>query len=414
MKICILSNLYPPFVRGGAEIVAAMQAEALKASWQHVFVVSSRPKYIRLPQSNVPQIDFFSVTEDVVNDVSVFRFRPVNLYYYPDDYKFPGFIRLFWHLWDTFNIFSYFTVKKILLEEKPDVVVSHNLMGLGFLLPKLIKKLKIKHVHVVHDLQLITPSGLIIKNHEQALTHRFFRWIGYVWVMKKLFASPNVVISPSKFLLDAYNQRGFFPGSRKMVLPNPINSLQDIKKVPGDDFELLYLGQVNKAKGVIKLVKYFREISKKHIKLNIVGMGQDLDEAKKLAKGDKRIIFHGWLESQTLRPLLARMDILLVPSLCYENSPTVIYEALSIGLPVITADIGGAAELIRESYNGWVVPAGDFQALNTKILSLYEQREQLSAMADNCRASVADFQIDNYISNLLKILNHEFEPDHQT
>ncbi|PWB38298.1 MAG: hypothetical protein C3F02_04815 [Parcubacteria group bacterium] len=405
MKIGIISNLYPPFVRGGAEIVAAVQAGALKQSWQHVFVISTRPKYLRPWTMSLMLPDILDVTTDEVDEVIVYRFRPLNVYYYLDDFKYPGWLRLLWHLVDTFNIFSYRTIKKILLSERPDVVITHNLMGLGFLLPRLLRKLKIRHIHVLHDLQLITPSGLIIKNKEKSWEHGFFTVVGYVRAMKSIWGSPDAVISPSKYLLSAYTKEGFFPYSKKIVLPNPIKSLVQVKRVEKSTLDLLYLGQVSRAKGAPDLIRVFHELSQSDLRLHVVGLGQDMNLAKKIAGGDQRIIFHGWLQHSDLQPLIGQVDVLIVPSLCYENSPTVIYEALSMGLPVLVADIGGAAELIQEDYNGWIFPAGDFTALKSKIINLYNRREKLAELSDNCRQSVADYLVENYSKKLLDVIN---------
>ncbi|MDD5749556.1 MAG: glycosyltransferase [Patescibacteria group bacterium] len=405
MKIGIISNLYPPFVRGGAEVIAAMQAEGLKKAWQHVFVISSRPAKIPVYGHSFSSGRLWGESKDEINNIDVYRFNPVNLYYYLDDFKYPAFIRGLWHLWDTFNIFSYFKVKKILLEQKPDLLITHNLMGLGFLLPRLIKRLKIKHVHIVHDVQLVTPSGLIIRGRENSIEHRFFRVLGYKRIMRWLMGSPEIVISPSRFLLDFYQQHAFFPNSKKVVLPNPVKFLINIEKNPSPDLELVYLGQINKAKGVLGLIESFRKINLPHLKLHIVGIGQDFIKAKELAAKDKRIFFHGWLPNENLLSLLSRTDVMVLPSLCYENSPTVIYESLSMGMPVLAADIGGSAELIQEGKNGWIFPAGDFAMMSKKIEDIYRQREAIKLMADNCRQSVAAFVLDKYNQKLLDIIN---------
>ncbi|MBT6691476.1 glycosyltransferase [Candidatus Parcubacteria bacterium] len=403
MKIGIISNLYPPFIRGGAEVIAAAEAEGLKKAWQHVFVISSRPKNIRVRGGRL--MGSKSITQDEINEVSVFRFNPINIYYYLNDFKYPGFVRLLWHLFDMFNIFSYFSVKKILKEEKPDLVITHNLMGLGFLIPRLLRQLKIKHIHTIHDVQLVTPSGLIIKDKEQAWQHKLFTFIGYVKVMRWLMGSPEIIISPSKFLLNYYKQSNFFAKSKKVYLPNPVKGAIDIKKESSQNLELLYLGQVHKAKGVLDLVKHFEKIKLPHIRLHVVGVGQDMSKAKKLAKDDKRIHFHGWMQHSSLMPLLSKMDTLIVPSMCYENSPAVIYEALSMGLPVMAADIGGVPELIIEGKNGWIFTAGNFDELNKKIISLYKQRDKIKLMSENCRRSVAKYNIDNYTEKILELAN---------
>ncbi len=402
MKICIISNIYPPIIRGGAEIIASSMAKGLKKALNNVFAISSRP-HIR--KRGLMYSKF--ITTDEVEDIDVFRFYPPNIYYYLNDYKFPGFIRLIWHIFDIFNIFSYFRVKKILLEEKPDIIISHNLMGLGFLLPILFCKLNIKHVHVLHDVQLAYLSGLIIKGKEKNLEYRVLKLFGYDKLMNKLMGSPNIVISPSKFLLEYYKEKNFFKDSKKYVLPNPILSIKKFKKQSSHDLNLLYLGQINKSKGVIELIKSFSKIKLPHIKLHIVGIGDDLKLAKKISKNDKRIKFYGWLLHNKLSSILSKTDVLVLPSLCYENSPTVIYEALSMGIPILAADIGGSAELIKENNNGWTFEAGDFNAMNKKIKALYLQREKLSSLENNCKNSVKEHLLDKYTEKLVNIINNE-------
>ncbi len=139
--------------------------------------------------------------------------------------------------------------------------------------------------------------------------------------------------------------------------------------------------------------------------MHIAGVGADLAKAKELSGNDQHIHFYGWLSQQQALPLLSKIDIVVVPSLCYENSPTVIYEMLNLGIPVLAADIGGAAELITEGKNGWIFPAGDFGSLNKKIVSLYQQRDKLPLLADNCRRSVAGYLLENYTTKLLDYIN---------
>lgn len=407
MKIGIISNLYPPFLRGGAEIVAALQAEGLKESWQHTFVISTRPSYVKFSHSNFIWDRWFRESRDNVNGIDVFRFFPLNIYYYLEDYKYPAFIRLLWHFFDIFNFYSYFKIKKILEREKPDIIITHNLMGIGFLIPKLLKKMSIKHVHLLHDVQLVTPSGLILKGEEGAFKHKFFKWIGYEKLMRYLMGNPELVLAPSKFLFDFYKQANFFPKSKKYILPNPIKSLISLNRQTTPNLELVYLGQINKAKGILDLIDSFRKLQLPHARLNIIGVGEDINKAKALARDDKRIKFYGWLNHQKMEPLLSKMDLMLVPSLCYENSPAVVYESLSMGMPVLVSDIGGAAELVRPGENGWKFPAGDFRKLNKMLISIYQQREKLPLMMDNCRASVANYVLSNYSKHLLDILNED-------
>jgi len=104
-------------------------------------------------------------------------------------------------------------------------------------------------------------------------------------------------------------------------------------------------------------------------------------------------------------PIISKMDVLVVPSLCYENSPTVIYEILALGLPVLAANIGGVAELISEGKNGWTYPAGDFKTLSKKITSIHRQRDKLGNLADNCHRSVEPYLLEKYIEKVLDLAN---------
>ncbi len=58
---------------------------------------------------------------------------------------------------------------------------------------------------------------------------------------------------------------------------------------------------------------------------------------------------------------LAETDVLVVPSLWYENSPVVIQEAFAAGVPVIASDVGALPEKVGSA--GWLFPVGDANRL---------------------------------------------------
>jgi hypothetical protein len=74
-----------------------------------------------------------------------------------------------WHIIDIFHFASKNKIRQILQTEKPDLVHTHNLMGLGFLIPRLIKKMGLRYIHTVHDVQLVEPSGIILKQKRKKL-----------------------------------------------------------------------------------------------------------------------------------------------------------------------------------------------------------------------------------------------------
>ena len=82
---------------------------------------------------------------------------------------------------------------------------------------------------------------------------------------------------------------------------------------------------------------------------------------------------------------LAAIDVLIVPSLCYENTPTVIYEALASGTPVIAAGEGGMRELVEEHVGGWLVPRDDPRALAELMARLAAHPEEVRRVAAGIR-----------------------------
>jgi len=88
----------------------------------------------------------------------------------------------------------------------------------------------------------------------------------------------------------------------------------------------------------------------------------------------------GTLVRSTLPGALAETDVLVVPSVWYENSPFTIHEALATRTPVIVSDLGGMAELVEEGRHGWRFPAGDARALAERLAHLVRTRSALSSL----------------------------------
>jgi glycosyltransferase involved in cell wall biosynthesis len=93
----------------------------------------------------------------------------------------------------------------------------------------------------------------------------------------------------------------------------------------------------------------------------------------------------GPYENDQVRHVLEQIDVLLVPSLWYENTPTVIYEALASGTPVIASDLGGMRELVHAYQGGWLFPRGDVGALSGYMRQLAEQPTMVRQMGAGIR-----------------------------
>ncbi|MBN2854395.1 glycosyltransferase [Patescibacteria group bacterium] len=337
MKIALANNLYEPYAKGGAEKVVKEMAEKFAVLGDEVFIITTEPKKKSLIKTE-PKNDF-------------------KKYYLPSSYynlnEIPKVFRLFWHLNNFYNPKKEKAIESILKNEKPDLIISHNLVGLGFFIGRIAKKLEIKHHHFLHDIQLLHPSGLMIKDEEGKVDSLVAKI--YQSLTKKYFTFPEKIISPSVWLLEEHIKRGFFENKETEIRPLRQLKIQGLKteakaqnQASTSKKNFLFVGQIEKHKGIIFLIKAFKLLEDKELHLRIIGDGQDLKEAKKIAGDDKRFIFLGRLSSEEVKAEMKKAGALIIPSLCYENSPTVIYEANDLNLKVIASNIGGIPEIIKK------------------------------------------------------------------
>lgn len=392
MKIGIITNLYPPYARGGAEYVVVRTVEALTELNHEVFIITGGPR----KQQN-KEID-----EDRTPSERIYRFFPRNLYFILNDFKQPWFVRLCWHIIDAFSFYGRRKVASILDEEKPDVVITHNLKGIGLSIPHAVQKRKIPHVHIVHDLQLIYPSGLLFAGKEKIAFFLKPIYAIYQKICRCKLGTPDLVISPSNYLKDEYLKHRFFKKTKVEVMPNPAPKFvaeERHGRSPGP-LRLLFVGQLEEHKGIKFLIEQFKKLDI-DAKLIIAGEGTYLPKLKKIAGKDKRIIYLGFISVDQLVSCFGVADALIVPSLCYENSPTVIYESLNAGVPVVASDIGGVGELVEDGKNGFLFKAGSETDFQRAIGRLDEMKDEFAKKQKEIQETVAPYKIKKYTAALL-------------
>lgn len=119
-----------------------------------------------------------------------------------------------------------------------------------------------------------------------------------------------------------------------------------------------------------------------------------------LAANDPRISFCGTFPNESIGEIFAELDVLVVPSIWYENTPLVIYSAQEAGCPVIASNLGGMSEVIKHEKSGLLFEAGDFVGLASAIERLAQDRALLSRLSRNAEKPKS---ISDYVSELLTI-----------
>ncbi|MFZ2071226.1 MAG: glycosyltransferase family 4 protein [Halobacteriota archaeon] len=386
MKICFISSLYPPFMFGGAEISVRRAAEGLVKKRHEVSVITTSPNKK-------------SLIEDI-NGVKVYRINPLNLYAMYNHQNQPQILKPFWHFVDIWNPHSYFVIKNILKKENPDIVHTNHLGGLSTSAFSVVKSLKTPCVHTLHDFQLLSPWCTLFRNGKIIKEFNFLER-RFMDIKQYLSSSVNIVTAPSKFVLDMHLKNGYFKNSKHIVLPNAIqlNKSEKVKK-NYEMIDILYVGQVSKHKGVHILIYAFQQLKYENVRLHIVGKGADVDEFKNIAESDQRILFHGFVPDEELMRFYKKANVIVVPSIWYDNSPTVIYESFINGTPVIGSRIGGIPELIEEGKNGFSFEAGNVDKLKEILVSLIKNPAELISLERGALESVKNYNMEEHIKKL--------------
>ena len=162
-------------------------------------------------------------------------------------------------------------------------------------------------------------------------------------------------VAPSLFLADVVTRMGL-PATRIEVASRTSIGLPRIAPpVSAERSGVLFVGRLSQEKGVHCLIE---ACVRENIALRVIGDGPLLEGCRSRSAGAD-VVFEGWQDEADVHRAMEGAEMLCVPSVCYENCPTVVLEAASSGLPVMASDLGGLRELLDHGRCGWLVTPGD-------------------------------------------------------
>ncbi|WP_227354115.1 glycosyltransferase family 4 protein [Haladaptatus salinisoli] len=190
--------------------------------------------------------------------------------------------------------------------------------------------------------------------------------------LSEALAATDLLISPSTFLRETFVEYGTDPDD-VVTCRNGIavERFEDTGFDPAEPLRFGYAGRIAESKGVHLLLEAFRRVEG-DVRLDIFGeFDPETRYHSRLARSaDDRVRFHGRYDDKA-SPYRA-MDVLVLPSLWYENSPLVIQEAFASGVPVVTGDVGGMAELVDDGRDGLTFEVGNADSLAETLRTLAE------------------------------------------
>lgn len=172
---------------------------------------------------------------------------------------------------------------------------------------------------------------------------------------------------------------------------------------------LVCVGRLCEEKGQILLIKAAKRLAERGVDFELVlaGDGDLRAEIEALIaiydlKAKVRVL--GWISGDRVREEILAARALVLPSFA-EGLPVVIMEAMALRRPVISTYIAGIPELVRDGEHGWLVPAGDVEALAEAMRTCLDSVPQLLAkMGEAGHARVrARHDVDREATQLAKL-----------
>lgn len=225
-------------------------------------------------------------------------------------------------------------------------------------------------------------------------------------VLPKAYAAQRYLLRASS---DFVAVNGRLPGDPKNIhtIENPCFSNQELKQSAvasqEKDFTgkriVLFVGRVEKKKGIFELLEAFRLIGNNNIELHVVGPGNSMEEAIEYAtRNVLPVHFHGALQRERLNKLYGQSHILILPSKA-EGFPKVIAEGAAFGCVPICSNISSIGEYIQHGTNGFLLNNVSASAIAELLVALPEP-PALKAIAQRAASLAELFTYERYVEQI--------------
>ncbi len=220
--------------------------------------------------------------------------------------------------------------------------------------------------------------------------HRAHALVGRRRRLLGVLAQADAIVAPSQFLASMFVANGL-DESRIRHVPYGVDPgrLGGIERArpprEGRPVDVGYIGSLMPHKGLHVLIDALLRIEGNAWRLHVHG-DTEVNPAytaalREKVAGDGRVTFHGVFRPTELGRVLAGLDVLVTPSLWYENTPFTVLEARLAGLPVVASDLGGLSEAVRDGIDGRLFVAGDDESLAAVLRELVTDPLRIDALS---------------------------------
>lgn len=308
------------------------------------------------------------------------------------------------------NLIAIKKLKKIIEEEKFDIIHTHTPMGA--VVTRLAarnarKKYGTRVIYTAHGFHFY--KGAPIKN-----------WILFYPVEKYLakYTDTIILINTEDFELakkhfykrckDIQYVPGIGIDEKKFDFEMPEREKSELRKSIGlkkDDFVMIYPAEISKRKRQKWLIETIYELLKANKDIHMLLPGKDSLNGKcqKLVKKlslENQIHFLGY---RTDIPNLLKISNISLSSASQEGLPVNIMEAMCVGLPVVASDCRGNRDLIENNINGYIIPLKDSNKFIISILELYSEKDKIQKIHKINKEKIKKYELKSVLKNMRKI-----------
>ena len=206
-----------------------------------------------------------------------------------------------------------------------------------------------------------------------------------------VFANAYKNVAPSGYLKHAFEKEGF---TNVIHIPNSIEiEKYEFKKRTDFAPKLLWVRAFASIYNPTMAVSVLKQLQKHYPSATLTMVGPDKDGSLSTTKAFAdtlgiAISFTGQLAKEDWWRLAAEHDI-FINTTHFDNTPISVMEAMALGLPVVTTNVGGIPYLLSDKENALLINDNAVDEMTTAILSLISDKESTSGITQKARSFVA-------------------------
>jgi glycosyltransferase involved in cell wall biosynthesis len=218
-----------------------------------------------------------------------------------------------------------------------------------------------------------------------------------------LRTSVNYKIIPnSRFVRDVLASNGY-PKNKMQIIYNIIKILPEKEKEYVRENKIVYAGILEKSKGIWDVVFAFDLLKDKNLSLVIAGNGREMNNLKKYIKDKKmsNIVFTGKLSNEQISDLYRESKIIVAPSSYPEPFGRFILESIAARTPLVTTNTGGSPEGVKNRETGMIIEPNNPVELAGAIKELLENDKLYKHIVSNLEKEVNKYSPETIIQQRL-------------